>query len=62
MPRTDFARALQGALGISDDFAEASDHPYTCTCAKCRAWWQSMGPDDETGMCGPWTVEELEED
>jgi len=39
--------------GLPEDFVEASDHKYDCTCDKCREWWRSMGPDPETGMYGP---------
>lgn len=32
---------------VSSDFAEASNHPYTCTCPICREWWKIMGTDEE---------------
>jgi hypothetical protein len=42
-----FLRAIVG-----EHFAEATNHPYTCTCDKCREWWVQMGPEDE-GVFGP---------
>jgi hypothetical protein len=61
------AQGLQGFLeryaelvGISDDFLESSEHPYTCKCDKCRSWWKDMGPDPTTGRYGPFTNEEIE--
>ena len=44
--------------GISKEFVECSDHPYTCRCDGCKDWWRKMGPDDEDGY-GPFTAEEL---
>lgn len=48
---------LKDRLGISNDFAEATNHPYTCRCDKCREWWRKMGPDDDG--YGPFTEEEI---
>ena len=45
--------------GISPEFREASDHPYTCRCDGCKDWWRKMGPDDDEGY-GPFTREEIE--
>ncbi len=48
-------------LGISQGFVEASDHPYTCKCEKCKEWWKKMGPNSGTDAYGPFTAEEIEE-
>ena len=52
-------KQIQEALGISDDFAQASDHPYNCRCDKCLDWWYNMGPDDDQGY-GPFSAEEID--
>ena len=49
-------------FSISDSFIKASDHPYTCRCDSCRAWWRRMGPDPDAGRYGPFTREEIESD
>jgi hypothetical protein len=49
--QTAIVRALAQAVG--PDFVDASDHPYQCTCNKCREWWSTMGPDPDTGLYGP---------
>lgn len=48
---------------VSSDFAEASNHPYTCTCPICREWWLKMGPDDEEmfGLFGDTLTEEYDQ-
>jgi hypothetical protein len=50
-------------LGIEpeerDVLLVGSEHPYSCRCDTCKAWWKSMGPDPATGLCGSWTMEEL---
>jgi hypothetical protein len=38
---------------VGEGFAEASDHPYHCTCDSCREWWRRMGADPDTGLFGP---------
>lgn len=45
---------------VGEDFAIASDHPYTCRCAKCWHWWKTIGPDEEGW--GPFTQEEMQAD
>ena len=54
---------LAEMLGISDSkrdvLLEASEHPYDCRCSTCADWWKSMGPDSDTGTCGPFTLEEI---
>lgn len=40
-------------------FVLASDHDYLCRCGLCEKWWQQVGPDPDTGRCGPWTMEQL---
>jgi hypothetical protein len=37
---------------IDEDFALATNHPYDCTCDRCRHWWIQMGPEDG-GAFGP---------
>ena len=49
---------LQEVFNISDDFAEATDHPRSCRCDKCRVWWTIMWNDDEADA-SPFTKEEL---
>ena len=63
---TDRAPALQAfisqfktAVGISDAFANACDHPFTCRCAACLEWWATMGAD-ENDIYGPFTKTEIE--
>lgn len=48
-------RALAQAVG--PHFVEASDHPYSCTCEKCRQWWKGMGKDPDTDSYGPFGKE-----
>jgi hypothetical protein len=57
-------RKLQDSLAeiVGPSFVEASDHPYTCKCHKCKAWWKEMGPDPDTDSYGPFTQEEIEND
>lgn len=54
---------LATVLGIEPDERDillaGSEHPYNCRCDTCKEWWKSMGPDPDTGRCGPWTMEEL---
>lgn len=54
---------LAADLGIEpkerDTLLTGSEHPYHCRCDTCRGWWKMMGPDPDTGRCGPWTMEEL---
>jgi len=45
--------ALGIAAGVEPVMFEASDHPYSCTCERCRTWWRGMGPDPDTGEYGP---------
>jgi hypothetical protein len=54
---------LQEALDISVDFAEASDHPITCKCDKCRDWWRVMWIEDDPDSLEscPFSKEELEQ-
>lgn len=47
-----FLDAFASNTEISPDFVESSDHPYSCTCDKCREWWREMGPEDD-GTFGP---------
>ena len=54
---TAFLQAMANEAGISQEFMDASDHPYTCTCAKCAQWWREMGPDPDTGEYGPFGKE-----
>ena len=54
-------KSLKEALNISDDFAEASDHPITCRCEICQDWWRTMWDDDDYYDC-PFTREELFDD
>jgi hypothetical protein len=58
-----FVDNMRETLGISDEFAAASEHPYTCRCDICKQWWIDMGPEDpdEEPSYGPFTVEEIEE-
>ena len=55
--------AFAEILGISNDerdmLLKASEHPSYCRCSTCASWWQSVGPDPDTGVCGPFTFEEL---
>ena len=59
MSLEDILRDYAHQFGIDDSFIEASDHPYTCGCSKCKNWWVDMGPDPDTGRCGPFTLEEI---
>lgn len=45
--------------GVEPVIFEASDHPFSCTCEKCRAWWRMMGPDpdNEDNPYGPFGAE-----
>jgi len=52
----DFLEQLKDQLEIDDDFDKASNHPYSCTCDKCREWWLRMGPD-ENNTFGPFDDE-----
>lgn len=56
----DMQAVLKQQLGVGEDFAQASDHPYTCRCAKCWRWWKTIGPDEEGW--GPFTQEEMQAD
>jgi hypothetical protein len=41
---------------------EGSDHPYTCRCETCLAWWVALGPEDlgdERKGYGPFTEAEI---
>lgn len=29
-------------------FDEASNHPYECKCALCKAWWAQVPPEDDS--------------
>lgn len=53
VPLDRFLEVLKQEFDISGSFEEASDHPYTCTCDKCRDWWRKMGPDPDTDEYGP---------
>jgi hypothetical protein len=50
---------FKSILGISDDFAEASEHKANCRCDKCLMWWATM-PPGEDGETGPFTLSELQ--
>lgn len=55
--------AMEKEFGITDEFQESSNHPYSCRCDKCLNWWRIMGPDeDDNGdpFYGPFTKEEVE--
>ena len=54
-------RLIETVPGITVEFADASDHPYTCRCHICRNWWLSMGPDPDTNKFGPFGTELQEE-
>ena len=43
--------------GVEPVIFEASDHSYSCTCEKCRAWWRMMGPNPDAGEYGPFGTE-----
>ena len=64
MPRSPNLQAFLDAFAedhnIGETFREASDHPYSCRCDKCKAFWKHLGPDEETGEFGPFTREEME--
>ena len=45
--------------GVDGIVLEATAHPYTCRCEKCRMWWKVMGPEED-GSYGPFTREEIE--
>jgi len=47
-----FLDALVERGGISEGFADSTDHPYSCTCDQCREWWRKMGPEED-GQYGP---------
>ena len=53
-------QAFLNKLGdsLTPEFKEASDHPHSCRCEKCRMWWKAMG-NDEDGY-GPFTKEEVD--
>lgn len=44
---------------IQPDFVAASDHPYTCRCNICLAWWVKM-VDAEDNEYSPFTQLEIE--
>lgn len=44
---------------VGSDFAAASDHPYTCRCKICLAWWVKMA-NAEDEEYGPFTQLEIE--
>ena len=54
------------SAGIEPDFVASGDHPYTCRCDKCLAWWATMGPDgdpddpDVSPSFGPFKRSEIE--
>lgn len=54
---------LAEGLGLTPEERDicltAGDHPYNCRCDTCKSWWKAVGPDPDTGRCGPWTMEEL---
>lgn len=50
---------LREYLSTSKDFIDASNHPYSCRCDKCRDWWKAVGPD--RASYGPFTKEEIDE-
>ena len=71
MSLQDAISRIQDEYGISDDFAEASNHPAYCRCARCRRWWMDMidsvDPDEinpDTGVpdyC-PFSLDEIRRD
>lgn len=54
-----FLRAFREKTGISKDFMESCDHPYSCRCGLCLDYWRKIGPDED-GSYGPFTKEEIE--
>ena len=50
---------FKSLLGISDEFAEASEHVFSCRCGKCLEWWAKMGFDEESAQETPFTPGEL---
>jgi hypothetical protein len=47
-------------FNIDQDFKDASNHDYDCTCEKCLAWWAAMGPEDADGEdFGPFTRQQV---
>ena len=59
------ADQLARDLGISDDFRAATEHPYSCRCDKCLAWWAKIGPEEAKEMpdapltYGPFSEDEI---
>ena len=55
---------IAAALGLSpEDQAlceEAGSHPDDCSCGTCLKWWRSIGVDPDTGLYGPFTIEQIE--
>ena len=49
---------LKKEFNISNNFAEASDHPRTCKCSICFSWWRTVWDDDCADEC-PFTRKEL---
>ena len=54
-----FVDGLAKRLSIPQEIVAASDHPYSCRCGKCLAWWRMMGPDPDDDRYGPFTEEEV---
>lgn len=55
----DILNILEVNAGINPNFRDASDHPYGCRCEKCREYWQTVGPDPDTGRYGPFSRKEI---
>jgi len=47
---------------VGENFAEATDHAYSCRCAKCWHWWRDMGHDPDSDGYGSFTMEEIKAD
>lgn len=60
-PRFTPLNTLVGQLAqvVGSDFVAASDHPYTCRCDICLAWWVKMA-DAKDDEYGPFTQLEIE--
>lgn len=57
-------RTLADAMGIGEDerllCETAGNHDYDCRCGTCQEWWKGVGPNPDSGMYGPFTIEEIE--
>jgi hypothetical protein len=56
--------SLAKSMSVPQAIIDGSEHPYTCRCDTCLAWWANMPPEDSgelepDGRCGPFTWAEV---